>query len=47
MLDEKKTCHIYSVFNLNELHSRPNVSVKLNNKLFNFFWNYVSLFAFP
>ena len=47
MLDEKKTCHICSVFNLNELHSRPIVSVGLSNKLFDFFRNYVSLFAFP
>ena len=47
MLDDKKTCHICSVFNLNELHSLPIVSVRLSNKLFNFFWNYVSLFAFP
>ena len=47
MLDEKKTCHICSVFNLNELHSQPIVSVGLSNKLFDFFWNYVSLFAFP
>ena len=36
MLDEKKTCHICSVFNLNELHSRPIVSVRLSNKLFDF-----------
>ena len=47
MLDDKKTCHICSVIKLNELHIRPIVSVRLSNKSFNFFWNYVSLFAFP
>ena len=33
----KKTCHICSVINLNELHSRPIVSVRLSNKSFNLF----------
>ena len=37
MLDDKKTCHICSLINLNELHSRPIVSVRLSSKLFNFF----------
>ena len=36
-----------SVINLNELDGRPIVSVRLSNKLFIFFWNFVSLFAFP
>ena len=45
--DKKKTCHVCSVIDLNELHSRPIVSVRLSNKLFKFFWNFESLFAFP
>ena len=45
--DKKKTCHVCSVIDLNELHSRPIVNVRLSNKLFKFFWNFESSFAFP